>query len=213
MKIIPILKQQFEDDNGVPLAGGQLYTYQANSLIPKATYADSAGVALNTNPVVLDAAGRAAVFCDIGLYKFVLQDSNGNTIYTLDNIRIEPVDPTAELLADMTPSIVGKRSAPQAIALATGVQFVGTVWDNSWYVQGSGGAIDFASVGAANPQIAAATNVGQELMLICTSDTNTLFFRDGNGLDLNGDFLMKAGFWLWLKWDGTKWSELDRGAR
>lgn len=74
------------DANGIPLAGGKLYTYAAGTTTPQATYTDSTGSVQNANPVVLDSTGRADVWLTPGLlYKLVLQDSSGNTIYTEDN--------------------------------------------------------------------------------------------------------------------------------
>ena len=77
----------FTDDNGDPLAGGLLYTYDAGTTTPKATYTTAAGDVAQTNPVVLDAYGRAVLFLD-GAYKFVLKDSEGNAITngTTDNV-------------------------------------------------------------------------------------------------------------------------------
>lgn len=77
----------FTDDNGDPLAGGKLYTYEAGTSTPKATYTTAAGDVEQTNPVVLDAYGRATLFLD-GAYKFVLKDSEDNVITngTTDNV-------------------------------------------------------------------------------------------------------------------------------
>ena len=80
---------QFFTSNGIPLSGGQIYTYQAGSSTPLATYSDNGGVYANTNPIVLGSDGRPQV--EIWLtygynYKFVLQDAVGNTIQTYDNI-------------------------------------------------------------------------------------------------------------------------------
>jgi hypothetical protein len=76
---------QFLDDNGDPLNGGFLYTYTAGTNTPKATYTTADGDIENTNPVVLDSAGRASVWIN-GSYKFVVKDSLLNTIRTVDNI-------------------------------------------------------------------------------------------------------------------------------
>lgn len=81
--------QQFFDNTGVPLNGGFLYTYQAGSSTPLATYTDINGTVANTNPIVLDAAGRLAneVWLTYGFnYKFVLQNAASSTIGTYDNI-------------------------------------------------------------------------------------------------------------------------------
>jgi hypothetical protein len=81
--------QQFFDDNGVPLAGGLIYTYQAGSSTPLVTYTTNAGTIANANPIVLDASGRTPqqIWLLTGFsYKFVLQNSDGVLIQTLDNI-------------------------------------------------------------------------------------------------------------------------------
>jgi hypothetical protein len=80
---------QFFDNNGVPLVGGKLYTYAAGTSTPTTTYTSSAGSAANTNPVVLDAAGRTT--SEIWLvannrYKFVLETSTNVQIWSFDNI-------------------------------------------------------------------------------------------------------------------------------
>ena len=80
---------QFFDNLGTPLAGGLLYTYTAGTTTPQATYTSAAGTIANTNPIVLDAAGRTANQTWLttgGAYKFVLQTSAAVTIGTYDNI-------------------------------------------------------------------------------------------------------------------------------
>jgi microcystin-dependent protein len=81
--------QQFFDNNGVPLAGGLIYTYQAGSSTPLATYQDNAGTIANANPIVLDSAGR--VPNEIWLlngysYKFIITSASGTSLITLDNL-------------------------------------------------------------------------------------------------------------------------------
>lgn len=81
--------QQFFDNNGVPLNGGLIYTYQAGSSTPLATYTDINATVANANPIVLNSAGRLAneVWLTYGYYyKFVLKDSSGVTIGTYDNL-------------------------------------------------------------------------------------------------------------------------------
>ena len=84
--ISPVPFLQFIDANGNPLSGGKLYTYAAGTTTPLATYTTSAGTIANTNPVILDSAGRASVWLAAGVYKFVLKDSNDVLSYTTDNI-------------------------------------------------------------------------------------------------------------------------------
>jgi hypothetical protein len=73
-------EQQFCDLNGAPFAGGLLYTYVTGTTTPKATWLDAGGSALNTNPIVLDSAGRALIYGD-GAYRLILNDAVGNLIW------------------------------------------------------------------------------------------------------------------------------------
>lgn len=85
-QISPVPFLQFFNANGIPLAGGKLYTYAAGTTTPLATYTTYAGSIANTNPVILDAAGRASVWLGVSPYKFVLKDSTDVLVYTTDNI-------------------------------------------------------------------------------------------------------------------------------
>ena len=81
---------QFFDNNGVPLAGGKLYTYAAGTTTPQVTYTTSAGNVAHTNPIVLDSAGRVPsgeIWLAFPPYKFVLHTSTNVLIATYDNIR------------------------------------------------------------------------------------------------------------------------------
>jgi len=91
----PTPKLQFFDLNGAPLAGGLLYTYEAGSTTPLASYTDSTGLIANTNPIVLDSRGEANVWLGADSYKLALYTSVGVLIWTVDNIRIVGVAVTA----------------------------------------------------------------------------------------------------------------------
>lgn len=84
----PLGNSQQLATSGAPLNAGTITTFQAGTSTPQATYTDNAGsspsttLTLNTyglpsNPVWL-LGGQA--------YKFVIKDSLGNTIRTLDNV-------------------------------------------------------------------------------------------------------------------------------
>lgn len=81
---------QFFTNNGVPLAGGKLYSYLAGTTTPAATYTSSSGSTAHTNPIVLDSGGRVSggeVWLTENVsYKFILKDSNDVLIATYDNI-------------------------------------------------------------------------------------------------------------------------------
>jgi hypothetical protein len=82
--------QQFFDNNGNPLSGGKLYSYEAGTTTPQTTYTSASGATAHTNPIVLDSAGRVAtgeIWLTAGQnYKFVLKTSTEVTIATWDNI-------------------------------------------------------------------------------------------------------------------------------
>lgn len=76
-----------EDDNGRPLSGGRLFTYQNGTTTPAVTYKDAAGTTPNTNPIILDARGEAIVFLqDTQVYRFVLQNRVGSLVWSQDGI-------------------------------------------------------------------------------------------------------------------------------
>jgi hypothetical protein len=77
--------QYFTDDN-VVLGGGSVTFYEPGTTTLKATYSDSAMSILNTNPVLLDAAGRLPNVFFSGLAKAVLKDAEGEIIQTRDPI-------------------------------------------------------------------------------------------------------------------------------
>jgi hypothetical protein len=81
--------QQFFDNNGVPLNGGLIYTYQAGSSTLLTTYTTNNGTVANPNPIVLDSSGRPPneIWMQTGFsYKFIIQTSTGTTLQTLDNL-------------------------------------------------------------------------------------------------------------------------------
>lgn len=83
----PVLVQSFKDNNGSPLFGGQLFSYQAGTTTPQATYTDSSGGTPNANPTILNARGEANIWIPPNTaYKFVLEDSAGNTIWSVDQV-------------------------------------------------------------------------------------------------------------------------------
>jgi hypothetical protein len=82
--------QQFFTDAGIPLSGGKLYSYAAGTTTPQTTYTTAAGDVAQTNPIILDSAGRISggeIWLTAGLsYKFILKNSSDVLIGTYDNI-------------------------------------------------------------------------------------------------------------------------------
>ena len=81
---------QLFDNNGVPLAGGLIYTYAAGTSTPQAVYTSALGTIQHSNPIVLDASGRVPggeIWLADGIsYKFVVETANAVLIASYDNL-------------------------------------------------------------------------------------------------------------------------------
>lgn len=93
----PTGKFEAHDNNGRPLAGGQVWTYQAGTSAPATTYATSTvtgvGAVPNPNPVILDASGRADIWipdASVMTYKWVVKNAAGVLQYTADGVSGAP---------------------------------------------------------------------------------------------------------------------------
>lgn len=96
--IMPAPKFIAFDNNGDIVPSGKLCTYAAGTTTPLATYSDSGLTTPNTNPVVMDSAGRATVYLSATSYKFTLLTagtdatcSTGTQLWSQDNISAVPV--------------------------------------------------------------------------------------------------------------------------
>lgn len=87
MLMPPFFDCQFLDTDGTPLASGLLYTYDTGTTTPRTSYEDQAGASPNTNPIVLDAAGRCNLWLTSGVeYRLVLKRSDASTVFTRDDV-------------------------------------------------------------------------------------------------------------------------------
>lgn len=98
------VQAQYFNDVGEPLAGGKLYTYYNEGDTPQTSFTDSTGSIPNTNPIILDSAGRlqTAIWLSAGFYySLVLHDAEGTEIARVkdvsaslliagDNITLDP---------------------------------------------------------------------------------------------------------------------------
>lgn len=224
------LKTRFFDSNGVPLVGGQLFSYQAGTTTPLATFTDATAATPNANPTILDANGQADVFISAGFYKFVLEDVNGVVQWTEDNISIPggvatslPAGgSTRQILTKINGTdyntqwqnniaIFGNSGAPTSITASGGFNFTGSAFTTVWYVKSNSGAVTIS----ANPQIAAGSFDGQVLKLVQMDATNTLQISNGNGVALAGgstlilDQVYKTAVFIWDA-TGSVWLEQSR---
>ena len=159
--------QQYFDNNGVPLAGGLIYTYQAGTSTPLATYTDNGGTVANANPIVLDSAGRVPyeIWMFTGYsYKFVIQSATANSIQTLDNLY--PILQNAPTSAPAIPS--------GGIILWSGS--TGSV-PSGWYLcDGTNGTPDLRNsfiVGAGNTYAVGATGGTADAIVVSHTHTAT----------------------------------------
>jgi len=80
LSLLPNGMQQFADANGVPYLAGTVNMWIPNTETTKPSWVDMDHLALNTDPIILDAAGRCVIWGE-GIYRQVLKDINGNTIW------------------------------------------------------------------------------------------------------------------------------------
>ncbi len=93
-QLSPLVKQRFFLADGLsPLIGGKLYTYEAGTSTPKATYQDSVGLVPNTNPIIMDSKGECDLWIDAGFYKFILTDADDVVQWSVDNISRQATGP------------------------------------------------------------------------------------------------------------------------
>lgn len=78
--ILPPAKTTFVDLNGKPLTSGTVDFYIPSTTTRKTTWKDAGETVPNTNPVVLDSAGRALILGS-GNYRQVVKDRVGNLIW------------------------------------------------------------------------------------------------------------------------------------
>jgi hypothetical protein len=190
--------QQFFDDNGVPLAGGLIYTYQAGSSTPLVTYTDNGGTIANANPIVLDASGRTPqqIWLLTGYsYKFVLQNANAVLIQTLDNIY--PILQNAPTSAPAIPSggiIIWSGSTgsiPAGWYLCNGANGTPDLRDrfivgagNTYAVNATGGSAD--AIVVSHTHTAATTSL--------TGAITGVSFQFNQGGSVSGVFTKQTGF-------------------
>lgn len=108
---INTIRPQFFDADGVPLTGGTLTSYVANTSTPATLYSDLAMASAVANPVTLNARGEAPsmLYGDPAVsYDLVLKDADGVTIYTIEDftfsLQATYVRTAAEIAATVTPT-------------------------------------------------------------------------------------------------------------
>ena len=83
--LLPNPKVFFSTAAGAPAVNYKLYTYDAGTTNPRATYTAADGVTPNANPVILDARGEATIYW-YGNYKVILKDASDVQVWSQDNV-------------------------------------------------------------------------------------------------------------------------------
>lgn len=118
---------QFSDSNGAPLAGGLIYSYSAGTTTAATTFTSQSGTVNNTNPIVLDSAGRTPneIWLTGGvLYKFILKSSALVQIGSYDNIpAINDTTSISNLITVAGTNALTASATPSAVGYAAGAQY------------------------------------------------------------------------------------------
>lgn len=72
--------------DGELLTGGLIYFYETGTTTPKDTFTSALMDTPNTNPVELDAAGRADIFLAPGGYDVAIHDADDVELYTIEGV-------------------------------------------------------------------------------------------------------------------------------
>jgi hypothetical protein len=93
--------------NGVPLAGGLLYTYEDGTTTPLETFASASGEDNNPNPIELDSEGRCVAFLTEGAtYTFELHDAADALIESWDGIEAWSLEGVAQAVQDALEDLI-----------------------------------------------------------------------------------------------------------
>jgi hypothetical protein len=175
---------QFFDDNGNPLTGGKLYTYASGTTTPAATYTTSAGTSANTNPIILDAAGRTPneIWLAVGtLFKFVLKSSTDVLIGTYDGI----------------PPINDPYSINSVLGSVTGTNAIAAVATPTITTYATGATYSFIAVN---------TNTSSVTLSISGLAAKSVT-KNGSVALTAGD--IQVGKMMWVEYDGTTFQLLN----
>lgn len=202
-------KSQWVDANGDPLVGGYLKFQDPGTDALKATYptagaADSASFP-NTNPVVLDSRGEAAIFLRDGeTYKVTLYDANDVQLWQQDDVACPPAQTAAAVTITDAGGYYASstvEAALQELGASTGAGIIGIADGGGYYsgtdvesaLQALGGTGGAAIIGIADAGgYFTATDVEGALQEMWTS-TDGSFTATYNG------FASATGGWHWQR--------------
>lgn len=175
--LLPNGRQQFVDQNGTPIVGGQVAFYVPGTTTPKDTWQDPYQAVLNTNPVILDSLGSAAIY-GAGQYRQIVWDSLGNELWdALTNGY--PVNP----------AIFGLQTAIASAATTD----IGSSATQNVLITGTTSITSFGTSASVNTPI----------YLVQFQASLTLVNSAALNLPGSGDITTQASDWLLAQYDGS----------
>lgn len=186
----------FADANGVPLAGGCIFSYQGGTTTPQATYTDYTGGTPNTNPVILDSSGSAVMWLGPNTYKFAGWSYGGTNCatgalqWTVDQIPGDAfLNGTISGATIVTPTIMGGTDSGTLIsgAVITVSNINSTPIGGTAPAAGSftsiNGAVDAMSFSAT--PVFAASNYSYFTMTLTANVTSSTITGGNTGQEIN----------------------------
>lgn len=104
VQLIDVLAAGVTDSSGAVVASGTVTVYTAGTTTLQTVYQEYELENPHSNPLTLDAAGRAVAYAD-GRVKLVISNSSGSVVRTIDDVGIEDADVLADIQADLTEQI------------------------------------------------------------------------------------------------------------
>jgi hypothetical protein len=164
--LCPWIDRQWHYDDGAPLDGGKVEFFVTGTVTHKPIYEDALKVTPSVNPVILDSAGRATVFLDVGGYDISVFDKNDVPLYTVENYE----DIGATFLATL-----GVQLATGAAGVTSGYSVL--VTDLTVTVASTGGAdpcVINLPAAATHPQPLLIKNLGTVVLSVTPNGAETI---------------------------------------
>lgn len=104
--LIDVLAAGVVDTSGTVLASGKVYFYEAGTTTLLTVYQDAAGTIPHANPATLDASGRLVAYATVNC-KLVIEESDGSSVITIDDVQTGPSTDDVGLSEDNESSFSG----------------------------------------------------------------------------------------------------------